>query len=483
MISFKNRVTLFVFLASPCFVTNVYAAANDAVAVKRVRQEARIKELRNDPALYMGLGYADYKGGDIGKARESAVSRAETDLGKSIRVRIESTAKDVMMYTAKGKKYSEEQSFDNVIKTFVNLVLSQRKEEELLDYPQPGVYTIIVYVDKVQADKDVVDDLNAKKEAVVSLIERAAAAQKAADMVGALRGYLAAQDKMDVFFGGAPVRASLEGGASNVDLGSHIESRILELIGGISLTPLNPRVFFTADGHPSNLVVVGAGFGSNKDGGAVAKLPLRVSFSTGKGRLAHERVTTDSMGKAEIPLEWVDPSQKEAALEVGIDTQALSGLAALPGLPRCSIQLARSKTIAYSVRFQNGGAMESDRSLEESLRSTLRDSGYGPVKVNFGVGDIGKTQLDKARDSNADYLLIVDLSAVVRKEPDFDMSSANAGSTTVLYNLLDGSEVFSADGAAAKGFGSSPSAAGWNAVGKMEKDILHTLRDKLATVR
>ena len=469
MRSFKNRRTLLILLVSLGFAVDGHAGW----------QEARIKELRNDPSLYTGLGYADYRGGDIGKARESAVSRAETDLGKSIRVRVESTAKDVMMYTSKGRKYAEKQSFDNVIKTFVDLVLSRRKEEELLDYPKQGVYTVIVYVDKAQADKDVADDLNAKKETVVSLVERAAAVRKAGDLVGTLREYLAAQEKMDVFFGGAPVRAGLNGGAGDVDLGSHIEARIGELAGGISLTPLNPRAFYTADGHPSNPVAVDAVFG----GGAVAKLPLRVSFSAGKGRLAQERITTDSFGKAEIPLQWVDPASKEAALEVTIDTRALRGLEALAGLPRCAIELARSKTIAYSVRFRNGGVLERDRSLEERLRSALRDAGYGAVKVGLGAGDIGAAQLDEARAANADYLLVVDLSADTRKEADFDMASANAESATALYNLMDGAEVFSANGAQAKGFGSSPSAAGRSAAGKMDRGILRVIGEKLTVLR
>ena len=92
--------------------------------------EAKIKRILNDPDLYAGLGYADYEGADIGDARKKAVENASEDLSRHIRVRVESVTKDALSYSAKGKKHSEEESFDRVVKSFVDQVLNQSRDEE-----------------------------------------------------------------------------------------------------------------------------------------------------------------------------------------------------------------------------------------------------------------------------------------------------------------------------------------------------------------
>ena len=446
--------------------------------------EAKIKRILNDPDLYAGLGYADYEGADIGDARKKAVENASEDLSRHIRVRVESVTKDALSYSAKGKKHSEEESFDRVVKSFVDQVLNQSRDEEFIDYPKPGTLAVVAYVNKQAADKDIQQDLNAKKDRVVGLVHEAGAAFDGKNFPSALRDYLSARDKLDLFFEGMPVNASLEKGGAPREIGAYVEGRIEDLVGGLELKPFNDFVKYTAAGKPRGGLAVGAGFRAGKgEGEGVAKLPLIVRFSTGAGRPAQAKLTTDAFGKAVIPLDWVDPEQTEAALEVSLDTEAFPGLGARAVLPHCAIGLQRSKTVAYGVRFVNGNSKAGLRSMEEGVRGLLSTAGYGYVKVSLGGDDVEKAQIDRAREAHADYLLAIHLTATGRQEPDFGLYSASVESSFSMNNLLDGTEVFSSSGPSAKGFGSSLAGAGWNAANKIEKALLQKVKDRVGAIR
>ena len=454
-------------------------ARNAAVEI-----ETKIKMLLDDPNLYAGFGYADYKGADIGDARKKAVDNALDDLSRRIRVYVESATKNVFDYTTKGKKHSEEQSFERVIKSFVNQVLGQSRDEEFIDHPMPGMLAVVAYVNKETADKDIQQDLSTKQDRVVELIHEAGAAFDAKNFPSALRNYIGARDKLDEFFGGMPVNAPLNKGDASTELGAHVEARIKELIGGLELKPFKDSVKYTAAGKPRGALAVGAGFRTGKgEGESVAKLPLVMSFSKGAGRPAHARLVTDSFGKAEIPLKWVDPKQTEAALEVSLDMETFPGMDTRAALPHCAIILQRSKTLAYGIRFANGKSTEGMRSLEEGVRGLLNEAGYDYVKVSLTGSDVENAQIALAREAHAASLLAMQLTVATRQEPDFGIYSAFVESSFSMHNLLNGTEVFSSGGPSAKGFGSSFSDARWNAAEKTEKELLRLVADKIRMLR
>ncbi|MBI5209056.1 MAG: hypothetical protein HY927_03690 [Elusimicrobia bacterium] len=447
---------------------------------------AELDEFRRASDIYRGIGYSEEK--DLGLARQKAVDAALADLSASISVRVEVAAKDFIGYDRVNDKSTDQESYERLLKTYVDQRVNDAREREFLDCPRPGTYAVVKFVDKRETDERMKEDIEVKKTHVVDALSAADAAVESGRPVEALKGFIEASGKLESFFEGMPVKASLKPSSSKLDLGVYARSRIEGIIGSVTLKPLNERVFYTVDGKPKGLVVVTATLNAAKGGRAggdapapVANLPLTVAFSKGQGRLAGPKVVTDVFGKAELGLESVDPSSLDAALEVSVDSTVLSGLPARSDLPRCAIALARTRTVAFAVRFANGGKTEAMPSLEEGVRKLILEAGYGAVKAGVEGGEAGPALLGKARQTNADYLLAIEVAAT--HEADLKMYAAQARSSVALYRLPDGSQESADAGPGAKGFGASGSGAGWHAAGKLEKGVLNLVRDGLSKLR
>jgi hypothetical protein len=324
-------------------------------------------------------------------------------------------------------------------------------------------------------------DLGLKKEKVTEFIKAAATSLAQKNVASAIRNYSAARELISRFFEGMPVTAALNG--RDIELGAHVDSRLEELLAGLTLTPLKESVKYTAEGKPRGVVAVGADWKTEHGVVPAAQLPLDIGFSKGNGRLGHSAVVTDSLGKAEIPLEWVDPAATTAALEVTLDSQLTARLPAQMAKPSCTIALSRGKSVSFLIRVRLDGAAAAPEGLERGLREALRDSGFDAVKLAAVPQDEGTDLLQRAQKAHADYLLVLDLSAQTRHEADLNIYSAQAQGSADMRDLADRGEVFNAAGPAAKGFGSDASGAGWDALEKAAKELMPQVRKKIEAVR
>jgi hypothetical protein len=459
-------------------------ASPPAPADAAAQAGASIDLLKKDASLYVGEGQAEFAGADRGEAREKARDRALADLSKKIKTEVEVIARDELGYQVKNGRSSDDEAFQQLINSRTDEVLSGYQDQDFLDYPEAGLYTIVVSVDKAKVDEETRVDLARKLEKVTGFIKEAAAFKEKNSFASSLRSYLNARELLGQFFGAMPVSASLDG--QSVELGAHVDSRLEELVGGITLTALNADVKYTAEGKPRGVVAVGANFQAAKGAKAepAVKLPLYVAFSKGDGRLDRAQLVTDHVGNANIPLDWVNPAAKEAALEVTLDPELLKGMPERAARPNCVITLSRSKSVAYAIRGRvDDEAAASPQGLERGLRELLGDAGYGAVKVALAASEEGPSHVYKARDAHADYLLILDLSAQTSDEASLGLYSARAVSSAAMLDALDGSEVFTSSGPSDKGFGSSAHDAGWEAMGKLNKRLLRLVQDKIKAVR
>lgn len=440
-----------------------------------------IERIKGDPALYAGEGQADFNKEDRGAARDKARDRALADLSKKIRTQLEVIVRDEVGYRSDGKKFSSEEAFRQIINSRTDQAINGYEDRDFLDYPMPAMYTVIVSVDKRKVDEETRADLAGKKEKVTELIKEAAAFRKQKNISAAIKSYLAARESIGLFFTGLPVTAALED--RPVELGAHVDSRLEELLGGLSIRAVKDAVRYTVEGKPREAAAVTVDLKTDQGAEPAAKIPLSVRFSKGSGRLGRSEALTDSSGKAELPLEWVDPAQTAAALEVTLGSELTGRLPAQVARPSCEIALSRGKSISYFIRSRLDGAAAPPGGLEREARAALREAGFDAVELAPAAKDDDASLLHRARKAHADYLLIWSLSARARQEAGLDIFSAQGGGSAYLLDLTDRNEVFSATAPAAKGFGASAAVAGEDALAKLRKELVRQVREKIRGVR
>lgn len=446
----------------------------------RPSYEDRVQALRQEH--YVGVGQAEYGGAkERGAARKEAAADADEDLAKGIQVQVNSVTRMFLKEGIKdGRLMKKEGSVKKIVRTSVDLVLGSRESEDFND--QPGVITVVAFVRKEAADRELAESLKMKKSRVVEFLRQADRAREAKDLPAALKGFLDARQSLTELFAGAPLSATLAPGAAPVEAGAFVDIRLDELIASLALTADGERISLTPEGAPRAPAVISVSRRGPAGLEPVANLPLSGAFTKGKGRLAAAFFTTDAFGKARVPVEWVDPSRDESILEIGIDGEALPGLGGRPNLPRRAFRFSRSKILAYSIGFSDGEAPPSLKEFASAARGLIIDAGLVPKELALAKDAAPKAQTSQARAVKADYLLVVRVAASTNYDPEFKLHEATVKSSVSLLGVVDSTEALS-PGPEAKAVAATAEKARASAIAKIEKGLLELIRRKIFILR
>lgn len=457
-----------------------------------------IKTKKDDPNIYFGEGVANI-GNDLGKAKIEAKDRALADLTKTIESHVQSdisrTLTGISVQT--GKMFTDEIEEKIVQKTkiYTNQIVKDVNEKDYTDYPDNGYITYFVYISKSKYKEKVERDLDTKKMMIRTAILNGNKEFENRNFMSALNDWVNADTYLDNFFGDLPLRDDLNNDSSMVEVHAYIDGRISSFFGSSHLSRLSAsrpdgdkaKIFYDTFGNVNMQPSVYAQYESATGKKyPITQLPLKAEILEGEGKIT-EKIITGTYGQTELRINYIDPKNKFSTIKVDIDTDVINGLKkfSLPPLSSLTIKMLKEKSVALSVIFYNNSQPEKSPDLENRIKTLILDNGYSVVNFSIPGQSVDNKDVEKAKQTNADYLLVVNLATGgISQVGGYDnMYSANCSGSISLYNLQTGHVVATQNVPAESGFGVSAQGAGWDAFGKQIDVTLNKARNMIGRIK
>lgn len=487
---------LTVMILSGCSIFGKKKVDEVPKSSEEIKQEIQYNEAKDfidtkkdNLDIYWGEGIANI-GDDLGNARIESKDRALKDLSEKIEVHVESDFHRVLTGSSvqTAKKYNETIIDDIIqrIKTYTNQVITSVQEKSFIDYPQKGVITYFVYIARSAYKERVQKDLDAKKMMIRNTIQNGNNEFDARNYLSAINNWISAKDYLSDFFGQLPLQDDLDNDTKMEEVNAYLYGKINNFFGNIRLTLLNDDFFYDAQGEISQRPVIYAQYIDNKGNKfSISKLPLKTEFVNGSGKIIGE-VITGSYGEVELPITYINPTNKISSIRVGIDKDRITGLESfsLPPIPSVSLEMNKVKTVVMSVTFHNGSQLTEPDEIKNNVNSILLNKGFSVISILIKGNDVNHNDIEKARNTNADYLLFINAktgssSTVGGYE---NMYTTTCSGVVSLYKLPQGNVISSENIPGETGFGVSAEIAGWDAFGKLKDIILSKARSIIESI-
>ncbi len=470
-------LALFIFVITLMLMACAGRKAAQKQSVRQnIRPEVQALELKKkDPDIYYGEGIAPILDNDMGGALETAKKRALRDLSRKIQVNVEETISKITQSDMSGSTENIREQFTQKVRTYTNSVLTNTKDLRAINYPAPGNITVLVYMSRAEYRQKVNEDLKSKKAAVRTAAQNGDQAFLRNEFMIAATNWARAYEQLQNFFGDLPVQDDLNGDGRPDDVREYLQQKMSQLFGNMELSFLLDQITYDANGTLTKRPMVQARFrhqtGADK---AVANLPLKVEFISGKGQVLG-RVMTNKYGVAELSLK-VDASYPQTEIAVGIDQQSIPGLNyfTLPQLSEARLTINKIKTVALAVLFNNNGRRSSPEALNNEIKNLLLNKGYLTMNFSTSGGQVSQSDLARATQANADYLLFVAIRANGGSTVGgyANMFASTVSGHVSLYRLPRGDEIAAERLPSVKGFGVSADVAGWDGYGKVKNAVI-----------
>jgi hypothetical protein len=261
------------------------------------------------------------------------------------------------------------------------------------------------------------------------------------------------------------------------ELFSFINGKITDLMAGIKIIPLDENISYTAEGKVSRSPRVQVVLEEKMEKIPIQGFPLKAKFVSGNGKLLEE-FNSAAYGIAEINIEQVEPSFREAVVEVSVNSEKL-GIRKedIVTLPAVGIKLTKLQTAAVYVNFTNVGSTAYIPEFVAKLKDLLSNAGYSVV-------DTSSKDISRVRSElNVDFLLSVELRTTATGPDAFGAYTAYISGEARMFSTDDAREIFVVSCPQAKGEHLSKSAAGLDAFSRISTKFLTQIEQKIKTLR
>jgi len=443
--------------------------------IRLIKEE--IEKITKDEKLYYGRGMAELSefGGKKWNAIETAEDRARKELSMSIESKIKGSVIDILRTTEKG----DEEQFKRIIEIYTDKTLNEVSTKSWEDYEKEGEITAIATLNKDVYKKKVDDDLKAKKSKIFTYVTAGIKAYRSKLFANAIGQFSQAKKCQNELFQNLPVNDDIDNDGKDEEIGAFIDIQLSNIINGILLKGKDEKLAYTITGSIPKKPWIFAHYIDKSETFPVANLPLKSKFIKGEGKISNINVLTGQGGDAEIPVEYIDPASKEAILQVEVDLSAL-GCENLTAPPYCRVGFRKRQSIAYSVNFFNNDIRTEPKSLIADVKSVISDSIYGMLDYPIKTKEPTQDDISKVANLNADYLLVVTVSANSNRMGDYNFFKAYSSANVMIYSLPEG-ELISTIGEvpSGSGSGSTPSDAGLQAMNKIRGLIKSMVKEKI----
>lgn len=457
--------------------------AASAPPADKDRLSVQIQGLRQDSRMFVGVGETPYTPPDVGDARGKALRAAEKELLETVAAGLSAKARALLRYELSDRTGIAERSLGDLLRDFASREIRRKRVIEFQDFPKRGRFTAAVLLMKADAERDLETELAAKRDIVIADVNDASITKMGRDWALALRACVMARDNLEFFFPYIPVRGVVSGAPDEVVLSRHIEGRIKELVERIEIVPVRETSVYGIDGRLRQPLELLVRYPFPEGSRPIPEVVLDLRVAKGSGRLAAARVTTDAWGKAVVPLEWADPSGEPVSIEVRVDTAALPGKPELAAAPAARVQLTRGRAVAFSLLARADTGKADLPVLRERVRALLLRNGFDSVALELDSHVLDEAGIEKARQTKADFLLLVDFLASTKREEEFQMYTAQARARFALYKLPDGVEAFQDAAPGGQGRSADLARAVSYAADRVEPALLRLLRERIEQLR
>ncbi len=452
--------------------------------------DSYLEEMKARTDIYYGEGLNEIDG-DIAQAQDRARYQALETLSSQIEVAVRTDIEIIL--TGKklkgGKTLTEEvrETVTSRTETYTSQVLTNVKgNRQFIDYPLPGYITYFAYIDKAEYEEKVRRDLEAKRNFLRDLIRTADQDYRGGAIAQALNGYGNAVARLQDFFSNMPVEMDINDTGHSEEVSIALTSRIGKILRSLELRSSEERYFYDASGKLSTTPLISLAY--RRETGDLLpadSFPLSAVFIEGAGKLPPSLVT-GTYGQIELSLREIDPTYSSTTLVVELDIEAFPSLEKieLPHLPSLIINFEKLKTMVLSLTFSNDGDFSIPRELTNSFLSVALGQSLSVIEQHIAKKTPSTTELQRASATNADYL--VHIQVETEKASTLggyqNMFAAEGNGVIYVYALPRKDIVFTRNISTTRGFGSSPSGAGWDALGRMKDQMLFYYREALETI-
>ena len=443
-------------------------------------EKARLAEIkreitgsRKNADIYFGEAFAEVKkfNGDLWKTTEGARRRARQQLNEYIKIRVDSSLRQVLSVGKGGYK----QEIDDITELYADKVLEEIQYRDYSDYPKKGLVTVMAFVSKEKYKQTVLNDMETKKAKIITHLRAALKALKAQLISQALDNFIQAKDWYEEYFHRAPLNMDIDKDGKMEELGALIEVYLSSILKSMEFRQKEKRYTYGLNGQMVEKPQVFVYYKDNGREIPLSHLAVKAKFVLGEGRLADIKLATDESGGVFIPVEYVNAEMGDSSIQIEPDLK-ISGLS----VPFHRINLNKRKAAVYSAVFISGGKYSSPVSVENSIKTLLSRYGYDMQKLRVNKSEPLPGDIAEAAQTNADYYIFVAIvTSAAKQVADYDMYRAEVGSKIMVFDLNENRLLNSAAGPSAGGTGYSKSEASSNGLGKISRQLAALLEEEI----
>ncbi len=460
---------------------NISSDTARETAYWEAKQEIAGYKRQHGKSLYVGEGSAEIDKDndiDLGEATHIAKERAMVDMLSSIRVRVKSVLKDELKYS---EAAGTSNRVDRLIESYVDQVVNVVQDKDYIDYPRQNNVTEIVYVSKDEYDELVTKDMQSKTDVITGYAVEGAKAQTARNIGQAIEDYINGKSWLKTYFEDLPVKGELKKDSPPEDLGSYFDTHLTQILSSIKMRNADENIVYNTEGKVSRKPRVLFTYEDASGTTPLTDMPAKASFAKGTGIISPVPLRTGKSGEIYVPVDRVDPGQREATVQVELDAAALR-LKDNPAIPVVFIPVKKSKAVAWAVSFFRDGEREQPASLADSVKMALSSTGYELKPFNISEEEISDAVVAEARGLNVDYVVYACVTSSGQKD-EYGMYKSDAASKVYIYSFYDDRLVEAIEGPSKAGYSTSAEGAANAALAKLKPGLIEALKEKIKTLK
>jgi len=424
------------------------------------------------PDNYCGFGIVEVDK-DVGLAMNDAVKKARVELGANIKVWVKSRLTDVIQLRQDKKGYSQE-SIEQVTEQYVDMGLEGVELKRVIDDSNRRVCVFATLSKKAYQDQ-VMRDINAKIKRIEEFYKKAQLMLARGEVMISIQSLISALEWMQKDFGDLPVK----GMADDVETDMHaaVRTRLDQILGRISLQPLEKSIPFSANGRPKGQIVFKVSYNGEAGDVPVSNAPLVFTLARGQGNIQEKAVTT-RLGIAEVLVTRLEPGQGDIVIQARLVIPGIEEKWSRVQIPHADVELYKVKAVAVVVMPEGymGG-------IEDKVKAMLTGMKVEMVET-ARAGSVPPSDADytKLQDAGADYLVSIVIKADASQPSPADLAFGHGSATFVIYNINSRNPVSSGTVDGEKGYGVNVSAAKSKALANLKGALVKQLEEALKRV-
>jgi len=424
------------------------------------------------PDDYCGFGIVK-AGMDVGIAMNEAVKKARVELGANIKVWVRSRLTDVIRLRQDEKGFSQE-SMEQVTEQYVDMGLEGVELKRVIDDPNERV-CVFATLSKNGYQEQVMRDINAKIKRIEEFYKKAGLMLARGEVMVSIQSLISALEWMQKDFGDLPVK----GMADDIETDMHaaVGTRLDQMLGRISLQPMEKSVPFSASGRPKGQVVFKVLYAGDAGDLPVSNGPMVFAIVKGRGNI-QDKAVTSRLGIAEVMVKRIEPGQGDIVIQAGLEIPGIEKKWSRVRIPNACVELYKVKAVSVEVKPDGymGGIGEKVKAMLTGMKVEMVETAR--------IGSIPPSDADytELQNAGADYIVSIAIKVDASHPSLSDLAYGQGNASFVIYNVNSRNPVSSGSVDGEKGYGVNVSAARSKALSILKGEFVKKLEEALRQV-